>query len=108
MGLWGQHDGETILDFGCGPGNDVVGFLAFSDAAKVVGIDISMKALSLAAQRVALHEIAPERLSLIQGGDAAAPIPLETSSVGLHQLRRSPSPRVESAVDSSRVSSRAP
>src|SRR4051794_22721099 len=25
-GLWGNHDGEVILDYGCGPGNDLTGF----------------------------------------------------------------------------------
>ena len=25
-GLYGQHDGQAILDYGCGPGNDVIGF----------------------------------------------------------------------------------
>ena len=27
------HDGEAVLDFGCGPGNDLVGFLKYSKPA---------------------------------------------------------------------------
>src|SRR2546421_2145296 len=41
MGLWGDHDGEVILDYGCGPGNDVVGFVLYSGARKVIGVDVS-------------------------------------------------------------------
>ena len=25
-GLWGEHDGEVLVDYGCGPGNDLTGF----------------------------------------------------------------------------------
>jgi ubiquinone/menaquinone biosynthesis C-methylase UbiE len=52
MDVWGKHDDEVILDYGCGPGNDLVGFLAYSGAQKVIGIDVSKKALELASQRL--------------------------------------------------------
>lgn len=49
------HDGETILDFGCGPGNDLVGFISFSKPKRVVGADVSQPSLKQARSRVALH-----------------------------------------------------
>ncbi|RNC66001.1 MAG: methyltransferase domain-containing protein [Desulfuromonadales bacterium] len=81
MGLYGNHTGEVIVDYGCGPGNDVVGFLAHSRAAKVIGIDVSAKALALARKRLELHRVPSERVQLIQVSDAVASIPLPTGSV---------------------------
>ncbi len=81
MQLYGQHDGEAILDYGCGPGNDLVGFLVYSKAKKIIGIDISEKALSIAAKRLALHNPAPERVELIKTVDSNTKIPLEDKSI---------------------------
>src|SRR6267143_6200541 len=66
MRLYGNHEDEVVLDYGCGPGNDVIGFLVHTRARKVIGIDVSSKALSLAARRIALHDIDPLRVDLIQ------------------------------------------
>lgn len=81
MDLWGSHDGETILDYGCGPGNDVTGFLLHTGAAKVIGADISEKALGLAASRVALHGIDPGRYRLLRISESQSELPLEDESV---------------------------
>jgi len=81
MQLYGKHDGKIILDYGCGPGNDLVGFLVSSGARKVIGVDISAKALELATERLALHSIDRERFRLIQTSDASTTIPLKNSSV---------------------------
>lgn len=81
MKLYGEHDGEVILDYGCGPGNDVVGFAIYTGAKRVIGIDVSPKALALANHRLALHEVSPERIELIQSSDSLASVPLEDSSV---------------------------
>ena len=81
MELWGEHDGHVILDYGCGPGNDLAGFLAHTGAAKVIGIDISEKALELARSRLALHGVMPERVELIQINDSRPGIPLADASV---------------------------
>jgi len=81
MGLYGDHDGETVLDYGCGPGNDLVGFLTCSRAAKVIGVDVSEKALNLARERLALHEIDPSRFALIRKTDADSRVPLDPASV---------------------------
>src|SRR5215475_4593523 len=54
MQLYGNHDDQVVLDYGCGPGNDLVGFLVYTNAKEVIGIDVSEKALGLAMQRLAL------------------------------------------------------
>lgn len=81
MGLWGEHDEEVVLDYGCGPGNDLTGFLAHTRARKVIGIDVSEKALSLAVQRLNLHQFDPARIELIKVSDATPEIPLSSGSV---------------------------
>ena len=80
-GLYGDHGGEIVLDYGCGPGNDVVGFALYSGAARVIGVDVSSTALELAAQRVALHGIDPDRVELVQTSDAESSIALDDASV---------------------------
>src|SRR4029079_10177836 len=49
------HDGEIILDYGCGPGNDIVKFLAVFDPARIVATDISPVAIEEAGRRIRLH-----------------------------------------------------
>ncbi len=80
MDLWGSHDDQTILDYGCGPGNDVTGFLVHTGASRVVGVDISEKALGLAASRLALHGIDPERHRLLRLSEAEPELPLADGS----------------------------
>jgi ubiquinone/menaquinone biosynthesis C-methylase UbiE len=80
-GLYGEHDGEVVLDYGCGPGNDVSGFVVHSKASKIIGMDISPKALAVAAQRVALHNPVKGRVELVQISDATPVIPLPDQSV---------------------------
>ena len=80
-GLWGSHDGETILDYGCGPGNDLVGFGLYSQAERIIGVDVSHTALELAQQRIALHGIDPERYDLVLTSDAVPGLPVEDDSI---------------------------
>lgn len=84
-GLWGRHEDETILDYGCGPGNDLVGFALYTGARRIVGIDVSEKALSLAASRLALHRVDPRRIELIRASDANYRVPLADASVDYFQ-----------------------
>lgn len=81
MGLWGDHTGEVVLDYGCGPGTDIVGFLLYSNAKKAIGIDISEKALVFASRRMALHNFKPDTVSLIRISDSATEIPVPDNSV---------------------------
>lgn len=50
------HDGLEILDYGCGPGNDIVGLLHYSRPKRVVGCDVSERSLAEARARIALHD----------------------------------------------------
>ncbi|MCL2122623.1 MAG: class I SAM-dependent methyltransferase [Desulfovibrionaceae bacterium] len=54
------YDGKAILDYGCGPGHDLVGFGAFSSPSRLVGADLSASSLGEAKDRLALHGIAAE------------------------------------------------
>jgi SAM-dependent methyltransferase len=55
--LFKEHDNKIILDYGCGPANDLLGFALYSKCKKIIGIDISSKALHLATNRLNLHNI---------------------------------------------------
>ncbi len=80
--LYGDHTGQIVLDYGCGPGNDLIGFSIKSGAIKVIGIDISDKALRLAQHRLALHKIDPKSVALYCISDSELPsIPLADNSI---------------------------
>jgi len=84
-GLWGDHDGEAVLDYGCGPGNDLVGLALYTRAARIVGMDVSRTALGLAADRLALHRVDPGRVELVELSDSQPRVPLEDESVNYVQ-----------------------
>jgi len=48
-------DDLSILDYGCGPGHDLVGFAEFSNAERIVGVDVSPRSVDIATQRLELH-----------------------------------------------------
>jgi SAM-dependent methyltransferase len=81
MDLYGDHGNEVVLDYGCGPGDDVTGFLLWSNARKVIGMDVSGKALSMLRHRLALHRVDVKRVELIRITDASGKIPLPDGSV---------------------------
>ena len=80
-GLYGQRDGETILDYGCGPGNDLVGFALYTCAQKIIGMDVSLTSLKLASRRLALHKVDVNRIELVQLSDSTPEIKLAADSV---------------------------
>jgi len=49
------HDGKVVLDYGCGPGNDLVGLAAFSKPSRLIGMDIAWRSIEEARERIALH-----------------------------------------------------
>lgn len=81
MEFTGNRSGQVILDYGCGPGNDIYRLLTKNLAKRVVGIDVSYKALELARQRMALYNINHDRLELIRIVDSNTTIPLADGSI---------------------------
>jgi ubiquinone/menaquinone biosynthesis C-methylase UbiE len=81
MELHADHSRDVVLDYGCGPGNDLVGFAVRGKARRVIGLDVSMRALLLARSRLALHGLDASRVELMQVSDDEPRIPLETGSV---------------------------
>ncbi len=54
MPVSGQNH-KVVLDYGCGPGNDVVGFAVYSNPQKLIAADVSNTAIEIAQKRLALH-----------------------------------------------------
>jgi ubiquinone/menaquinone biosynthesis C-methylase UbiE len=77
MPVSGQ-DGKVVVDYGCGPGNDIVGFATQSKPARLIGMDISQPSLKEASTRLALHGRTAEFIKL---SDSSPIIPLPDQSV---------------------------
>jgi ubiquinone/menaquinone biosynthesis C-methylase UbiE len=73
-------DGLTVLDFGCGPGYDLVGFASQSRPQRLIGVDASQSSLAEAKSRLALHGAEPE---LYHHDVLQAPLPLSNASLDL-------------------------
>ena len=73
-------DGLDVLDFGCGPGNDVIGFGHFSNPKCLFAADVSAASLRLAQQRAKLHGIPVEFLHI---AETPVRLPLESASIDL-------------------------
>jgi SAM-dependent methyltransferase len=78
-------DGLTVVDFGCGPGHDLLGFSIFSKPDAVIGIDISASSLAEAQKRLALHKVSAK---LIRADVQSGPLPLPDSSVDIIHTSR--------------------
>jgi SAM-dependent methyltransferase len=74
-GLWGSHDDETIIDVGCGPGNDLTGLALYTSARRIIGVDVSPTALELARGRLDLHGITNVELMRTTNADPTLPLP---------------------------------
>ncbi len=72
------HDGEVVVDYGCGPGNDLVGFLERSRPGRLIGVDVSSASLAQAKERLALH---PGTAELILIREDEGRLPFEDASV---------------------------
>jgi ubiquinone/menaquinone biosynthesis C-methylase UbiE len=79
MSLWGSHKNQIILDYGCGPGNDLIGFALYSRAKKIIGVDISERALKKASDRLKLHNV--KNVELIKITDEIYLLPFEDNSI---------------------------
>jgi SAM-dependent methyltransferase len=58
------HDGKVVLDYGCGPGHDLVGFTEFSRPTTLIGVDVSGRSLAEAQRRLELHDAAATLIHL--------------------------------------------
>ena len=74
------QDGKVVLDYGCGPGHDLVGFAVYSKPKRLIGMDVSARSLAEATVRLALHGAQPEMMLLKPD---ATTLPLDTASVDL-------------------------
>ncbi|HEV2415712.1 MAG TPA: class I SAM-dependent methyltransferase [Candidatus Dormibacteraeota bacterium] len=81
MDLYPDLAGKVALDYGCGPGDDVIGFVLRSRAVTVIGMDVSDTALGLLRRRLALYRVKPARVQLIRIRDSNGLIPLPDASV---------------------------
>ncbi len=75
--LLGDVSGKTVLDYGCGAGENSV-LIASHGAEKVVGIDISPELVELGMRRLALHGFAAQAELKV---GSAHELPIETESV---------------------------
>lgn len=73
-------DGLAVLDFGCGPGYDLVGFATQSKPRRLVGVDVSSSSLAEAKDRLKLHGAEPE---LHHHDVIASPLPVEDASMDI-------------------------
>lgn len=73
-------DSKVVLDYGCGPGNDLVGIGSYSRPSKLIGMDISNSSLAEARGRLQLHSISAD-LYLISDSDSDYLLPIDDSSV---------------------------
>jgi ubiquinone/menaquinone biosynthesis C-methylase UbiE len=85
MDIPGAHAGERVLDYGCGPGDDLVEFALGSGAERLTGVDVSRTALQLAAARLSLHEEAAGRVELIQVPEGDVAVPVDDAAVNYVQ-----------------------
>jgi len=57
-------DGKCVLDYGCGPGHDLIGFGTYSACKRLVGVDVSSSSVAESRVRLALHGISAETMVL--------------------------------------------
>lgn len=72
------QDGKVVLDYGCGPGHDVIGFAGYSKPSRLIAMDVSPTSLAEARGRLALHGARADFM-LINEQDAR--LPLDDESV---------------------------
>jgi len=66
-------DGKSVLDYGCGPGHDLVGFFEYSRPENLVGADVSRSSLKETEARLALHGGRAAKLVLLNPETAQLP-----------------------------------
>ena len=68
----------VVLDYGCGPGHDAVGFLMCSKPKRLVCADVSPTSLAIAKERVRLHE--EKNVEFVQIDESSITLPFEDNT----------------------------
>jgi ubiquinone/menaquinone biosynthesis C-methylase UbiE len=71
-------DGKVVVDYGCGPGHDLVGFATASRPARLIAIEVSKTSLAEAHLRMLLHGKLAEFVGISEN---EIPLPLPDASV---------------------------
>lgn len=74
------YDGKVVVDFGCGPGNDLVGFGVYSKPKKLIGVDVSSTSVEQARVRLKAHALDKTTELIVQDATCEA-LPIESESV---------------------------
>jgi ubiquinone/menaquinone biosynthesis C-methylase UbiE len=67
-------DGLDVLDYGCGPGHDLIGIATYSRPASLIGLDVSDRALEIAQSRIALLK-SGDQVIVRRTGENEIPLP---------------------------------
>jgi SAM-dependent methyltransferase len=65
---------KVVLDYGCGPGNDLVGFSLYSKPKRLIGADVSTSSIAESKARLATHGFNDVELIALSGTSVAMPI----------------------------------
>ncbi len=76
-----DHSSNIVLDYGCGVGHDTIWFTLMCKAKCVIGMDVSEKALKSIQYRLALHNVQPADVELVQVEETEERLPIKSGSV---------------------------
>lgn len=74
-------NGMAVLDYGCGPGHDLVGFALSSTPKRLIAADVSKTSINEAKNRLLLHQKNAEFIDLSEVRNGL--LPLENNSIDL-------------------------
>jgi SAM-dependent methyltransferase len=73
-------DGLDVLDYGCGPGHDLVGFCEFSNPHSLTGVDVSGPSLEEAHRRLVFHD---SKVTFLKIEESTPRLPIKDASMDL-------------------------
>jgi ubiquinone/menaquinone biosynthesis C-methylase UbiE len=76
-----QASGKVVLDYGCGPGNDLVGFSLYSTPERLIGADVSTSSLAESKARLTTHGF--DDVELLALSDSSMALPFEDGSIDI-------------------------
>lgn len=74
-------EGLTVLDYGCGPGHDLVGFWCNGRPSRLIAVDIAPLSLAEARHRLSLHGGADPAIMWLEHDAQSAPLPIADGSI---------------------------